>query len=84
MPAAPARQRWGDRRSHFDEIDIPTPRGPKLAECQTSDGAVRYVRAGGMVLVEDTHGKGHITRHTGQEQTMLGFALPGGPDVSAG
>jgi hypothetical protein len=51
------------------------------AEYQTSDGAVRYVRAGALVLVEDTHGKGHITRHSGQEQTVLWIALPDGLDL---
>jgi hypothetical protein len=29
-------------------------------EYETSDGEVRHVPAGGFVLVEDTHGKGHI------------------------
>jgi hypothetical protein len=30
-------------------------------EYETSDGEVRHVPAGGFVLVEDTHGKGHIS-----------------------
>jgi len=54
------------------------------AEYQTSDGAVRYVRPGRMVLVEDIHGKGHITRHSGEQQTVLWIALPEGLDAPAG
>src|SRR5207244_5021369 len=32
-------------------------------EFETSDGEVRRLPAGKAVLVEDTHGKGHISRH---------------------
>jgi quercetin dioxygenase-like cupin family protein len=31
-------------------------------EIETSDGAVYRLKPGRVVLVEDTHGKGHITR----------------------
>ena len=33
-------------------------------EYETSDGEVRHVQAGSFVLVEDTHGKGHLSRHS--------------------
>ena len=49
-------------------------------EYQTSDGEVRQVAAGGFVLVEDTHGKGHLSRHSQDAQTVLWIALPSGLD----
>lgn len=48
---------------------------------ETSDGDVRHVAAGGFVLVEDTHGKGHLSRHSQEEQTVLWISLPDGLDV---
>jgi len=47
-------------------------------EYQTSDGEVRHVPAGGFVLVEDTHGKGHLSRHSQEAQTVLGISEPSG------
>ncbi|HTP03117.1 MAG TPA: hypothetical protein VMJ64_17200 [Anaerolineales bacterium] len=47
-------------------------------EYETSDGEVRYVSAGSFVLVEDTHGKGHISRHSAEGQTVIWIALPNG------
>ncbi|HEV3354563.1 MAG TPA: hypothetical protein VG076_16665 [Acidimicrobiales bacterium] len=32
-----------------------------VAETRTSDGAVRRLEAGSVVLLEDTHGAGHVT-----------------------
>jgi hypothetical protein len=49
-------------------------------EYETSDGEVRQVQAGSFVLVEDTHGKGHISRHSAEAQTVLWIALPNGLD----
>jgi hypothetical protein len=49
-------------------------------EYQTSDGEVRHVPAGGFVLVEDTHGKGHLSRHSQDAQTVLWISLPSGLD----
>lgn len=49
-------------------------------EYQTSDGEVRHVPAGGFVLVEDTHGKGHLSRHSQEAQTVLWISLPSGLD----
>jgi len=47
---------------------------------ETSDGEVRHVPAGGFVLVEDTHGKGHLSRHSPEAQTVLWVTLPKGLD----
>jgi hypothetical protein len=50
-------------------------------EYETSDGAVRHVQAGSFVLVEDTHGKGHISRHSAERQTVIWITLPNGLDL---
>jgi quercetin dioxygenase-like cupin family protein len=42
-------------------------------EFETSDGSIRQVSAGGVVLAEDTIGKGHISRHPGG--ATLAFVL---------
>jgi hypothetical protein len=67
-----------------------TPPGRVLAvwldgvvEFETSDGERRHVSAGGFVLVEDTHGKGHISRHPDDGQLMILISLPGGLDLSS-
>jgi hypothetical protein len=49
-------------------------------EYETSDGEVRKVAAGGFVLVEDTHGKGHLSRHSSEAQTVLWISMPTGLD----
>jgi hypothetical protein len=49
-------------------------------EYETSDGDVRQVAAGSFVLCEDTHGKGHISRHSQEAQTVLWIFLPQGLD----
>lgn len=41
----------------------------------TSDGDQRHVPAGGFILFEDTHGKGHKTEHSPQEQTVVWISL---------
>ena len=53
-------------------------------EYETSDGEVRHVQAGSFVLVEDTHGKGHISRHSAEGQTVIWIALPNGLDLPSG
>jgi hypothetical protein len=65
-----------------------TPPGRVLAvwldgvvEFETSDGEVRHVSAGGFVLVEDTHGRGHISRHPVEGQTLILITLPDGLDL---
>jgi hypothetical protein len=50
------------------------------ADYQTSDGDERHVPAGGFVLFEDTHGKGHKSRHSPEEQTVIWISLPRGFD----
>jgi len=50
-------------------------------EYETSDGEVRHVAAGEFVLVEDTHGKGHLSRHSPDEQIVLWIRLPDGLDL---
>jgi hypothetical protein len=48
---------------------------------ETSDGAVRHVPAGHFVLVADTQGKGHLSRHSPEAQTVLWISLPNGFDL---
>jgi hypothetical protein len=45
------------------------------AEFQTSDGDVRRLPAGSVVLAEDTSGKGHISRHPSEGQLVVHVAL---------
>ena len=49
-------------------------------EYETSAGEVRHVQAGSFVLVEDTHGKGHLSRHSAEAQTVIWISLPNGLD----
>jgi hypothetical protein len=44
-------------------------------EFETSDGDLRRVAAGGVVLAEDTTGKGHISRHPLEGQLVLHIDL---------
>jgi hypothetical protein len=51
-------------------------------EFETSDGEVRRLTAGKAVLVEDTHGKGHISRHPPEVQNLILLVmLPNGLDL---
>jgi hypothetical protein len=50
-------------------------------EFETSDGEIRRVSAGKAVLVEDTHGKGHISRHPPEGQNVIQVLLPRGLDA---
>jgi hypothetical protein len=65
-----------------------TPLGRVLAvwldgvvEFETSDGELRRVSAGGFLLVEDTRGKGHISRHPLERQSVILVTLPSGLDL---
>jgi len=40
-------------------------------EFETSDGDIRRVGAGRIILVEDTTGKGHISRHPAEGQLVV-------------
>ena len=70
------------------EADFHNPPGRLLAiwldgevEFETSDGEMRRVSAGKAVLVEDTHGKGHISRHPPEGQNVIQVLLPRGLDA---
>lgn len=67
---------WGGETSH------PTPRRQIFCvlqgeyEVTASDGGVRRFPAGSVLLLEDTWGKGHSTRITGQVDALIfGVAL---------
>jgi len=73
------------------EAGFHTPPGRLLAiwldgyaEFETSDGQVRRVTEGKAVLVEDTHGKGHISRHPPEGQNLILVMLPNGLDSDSG
>lgn len=73
--------------SHVNEVGwhkvperVLTVRLNGSAEYQTSDGETRHVPAGAFVLLEDTHGKGHISRQSKQEQIVIWITLPNGLD----
>jgi hypothetical protein len=44
-------------------------------EFETSDGVVRRLAAGSVVLAEDTTGKGHISRHPAEGQLVVHIDL---------
>lgn len=50
-------------------------------EYETSDGEIRHVSAGSFVLVADTHGKGHLSRHSPEAQTVIWISLPSGLEL---
>ena len=47
-------------------------------EFETSDGDVRRLGPGSLVLAEDTWGKGHISRHPDEEQQVIYIPVPDG------
>jgi hypothetical protein len=55
-----------------------------IVEFETSDGETRRVPSGGCVLVEHTHGKGHISRHPMEGQNVILITLPEGLDMPSG
>ena len=65
---------------HIVPERVLTVRLDGAADYQTSDGDERHVPAGGFILFEDTHGKGHRSRHSPQEQTVVWISLPHGLD----
>ena len=73
------------------EAGFHTPPGRLLAiwldgevEFETSDGDIRRVAAGTAVLVEDTHGHGHISRHPAEGQNLILVLLPNGLEPRQG
>ena len=73
IPAAMREVSW-----HTVPERVLTVRLDGSVEDETSDGEVRDVAAGGFVLVEDAHGKGHLSRHSLESQTVLWITLPSG------
>jgi hypothetical protein len=52
----------------------------------TSDGDHRHLPAGSVVLVEDLHGRGHVTEHEPGDRRVLVIPAPAGapgPEVAA-
>jgi hypothetical protein len=76
IPAGMRQVDW-----HTVPARILTVRLTGAVEYETSDGEVRHVSAGEFVLVEDMHGKGHLSRHSPDEQTVLWIRLPDGLDL---
>jgi hypothetical protein len=77
IPANMREVRW-----HTVPERVLTVRLNGSVDYETSDGEVRHVSAGQFVLVEDTHGKGHISRHSVEEQIVIWITLPNGLDLS--
>lgn len=75
IPAGMRQVEW-----HTVPEPVLTVRLDGSVEYETSDGEVRTVAAGGFVLVEDTHGKGHLSRHSPDSQLVLWVSLPNGLD----
>ena len=76
IPAGMRQVDW-----HTVPARVLTVRLTAAVEYETSDVEVRHVSAGEFVLVEDTHGKGHLSRHSSDEQTVLWIRLPDGLDL---
>lgn len=75
IPAGMRQVEW-----HTVPDRVLTVRLDGAVEYETSDGEVRTVAAGEFVLVEDTHGKGHLSRHSPESQLILWISLPNGLD----
>ncbi|MEM9682673.1 MAG: hypothetical protein AAF942_05360 [Pseudomonadota bacterium] len=75
IPAGMRQVEW-----HTVPDRVLTVRLDGSVEYETSDGEVRTVPAGTFVLVEDTHGKGHLSRHSPEAQLVLWISLPNGLD----
>ena len=72
------------------EAGFHTPPGRLLAiwldgvvEFETSGGEIKRLEAGNAVLVEDTHGKGHISRHPPEGQNLIIVMLPNGLEIGS-
>ena len=76
IPAAMRQVAW-----HTVPERVLTVRLDGSVEYETSDGEVRQVPAGCFVLVEDTHGRGHLSRHSAEAQTVIWVTLPDGLDL---
>ena len=76
IPAGMREVAW-----HIVPEPVLTVRLDGSVEYETSDGEVRHVQAGSFALVEDTHGKGHLSRHSAEAQTVIWISLPNGLDL---
>jgi hypothetical protein len=76
IPAGMGEVAW-----HTVPDPVLTVRLDGSVEYETSDGEVRHVQAGSFVLVDDTHGKGHRSRHFREAQTVIWISLPKGLDL---
>jgi hypothetical protein len=76
IPAGTREIAW-----HIVPEPVLTVRLDGSVEYETSDGEVRHVQAGSFALVEDTHGKGHLSRHSAEAQTVIWISLPNGLDL---
>ena len=47
-------------------------------EFETSDGEIRRLGPGGLLLADDTHGKGHVSRHPEEGQQVVLVSMPDG------
>jgi hypothetical protein len=59
------------------------PGGSDEAAQQESSQDVPFC-PGSFVLVKDTHGKGHISRHSTETQTVIWITLPNGLELPSG
>ncbi len=48
---------------------------------EVSDGELRHVPAGNFVLVQDIKGKGHLSRHGAEAQTVIWISMPNGLEL---
>jgi hypothetical protein len=73
IPAGMREVAW-----HTVPEPVLTVRLDGTVEYETSDGVKRHVPEGSFVLVADTHGKGHLSRHSPEAQTVIWISLPNG------
>lgn len=73
IPAGMREVSW-----HTVPEPVLTVRLDGAVDYETSDGERRHVGAGSFVLVDDTFGKGHLSRHSPEAQTVLWISLPQG------
>ncbi|PYB76942.1 hypothetical protein [Rhizobium wuzhouense] len=73
IPAGMREVSW-----HTVPEPVLTVRLDGAVDYETSDGDTRHVKAGSFVLVEDTFGKGHLSRHSPEAQTVIWISLPKG------
>ncbi|WP_248307206.1 hypothetical protein [Devosia sp. 1635] len=78
IPAGTREVAW-----HTVPETVLTVRLDGSVEYETSDGDLRHFSSGSFVLVADTHGKGHLSRHSPEAQTVIWISLPNALEVPA-